>query len=133
MATFSYIWSQPKFNLNRATIIGLNIVSAISNLGQSGRFITFDDPIAVSNWQIAVDPRFFPPSSNYYTLDFTLVASESFCKIGGIEVDAGVLVWIDYNINEYELRIQMQPLGSTGQTNPINLVRPSPYWYPYSS
>lgn len=95
--------------------------------------MTFNSHGGSITWQLAFSEIFYPASSNYYTMDFTMSPGDSFAKLGGVEIDAGVLVWEDYLVNEAELRLFLQPLASTGFQHLATLPRPSNYWYPYSS
>lgn len=122
----------PRGNLwiNRASIKGFTTQAGVTNCVLVDSVWMFDYPLASLHWELQVDSRFFPPSTNTYSMSYVIDLANSWSYQSGIPTPTTIDFGLMYIAGEGLPRLGTLP-GSMGDPLERADLQPYPnYWLP---
>lgn len=93
--------------LPRAYIWGFIAGSWITSVSLAGQNLILSKPSLNLVYNLAIDSRFFPASSNTYSLDYVFDLSGCYATISGVPIDTGAEVLLDYDPETFSLVVRI--------------------------
>lgn len=127
--TFFYPWGKPNFP--RSYISGFVGSTGVLNMHMAGNVLIFDYLSTFIHCEWVVDARFFPPTSNVYSLDYVLDAAASSTYVGGVLTPGNSALRFWPMTTEPTWRVQVLATISPDEAQVADLVAlASGYWRP---
>jgi len=81
-------------------------------------------------FDLKIDARFFPASSNVYSLDYVFDASDSWFYAFGVLSTAVIYLGIVFDPNDFSFRVNVLDNVGFDATQVVDLPSPTGYWRP---
>ncbi len=128
MGNVTIIYSEGIQWLNRAMVKGFCNQPIITNTSLVGDVWAFEYTPAALRWEMKIDARFLPPSSNTYSLDFVFDLPNCWSFVGGVHSPLSVAIALQFIPGEGSIRIGTQGGNSGDPLTAVNLAPLSGYW-----
>jgi hypothetical protein len=116
--------------VNRAWIKGFCNQVGVDHASLVGQVWHFEYTPASLKWDMVISDKFFPPTSNTYSLSFVFDLAASFSYVGVVPVPTTINFGLMQIAGEGSFRLGTEPTVMGDPPTAVDLVPLTNYWHP---
>jgi hypothetical protein len=124
------LYPDGKPNFPRAYIWGFITGNFVDTITLSGHNLVLYKSSLALLYNFAIDTRFYPPTSNTYSLDYVFDPAGCYATISGVPIDTGAQILLDYDPVTFSRVIRIFDGFAPLHTRIAELSHVPGYWRP---
>jgi len=128
--TLSLFYPSQPFNFPRSYCKGFITGTFLDTVTLSGHNLVLYKTSLDLLYNLAIDSRFYPPTSNVYSLDFVFDQASSYVTIAGVPIDTGLFIKTTYDPVDRAFRVWIDDGNPPNHARSADLAPVPGYWTP---